>query len=64
MNTGLDAFIGHPPRVAVIERKLLSDLPECEREAFAQHLGPDAERTRSGEIVFDVRKYDAWKSKQ
>lgn len=61
MRTGIDPFIGYPPEVRVTERKLITDIPEAEREEFVRFLGDRAQCTRGGVIVFDARIYDEWK---
>ena len=63
MSTGIGSFLGYPPKVKVVERMLMSSVPEQEREAFTKALGPVVQRTRSGEIVFDASEYRAWKQR-
>lgn len=64
MKEAIGSFIGGQPVVHVTERMLISQIPEAEREAFAHHLSPVADRTRSGEIVFDTEIYRRWKSRK
>jgi len=63
MDAGIGSWVGHPPKVTVVERMLLQDVPEEERGAFLVFLGSSAQVTRSGEIVFPKEVYKKWKQK-
>jgi hypothetical protein len=64
MNTGEGAWIGFAPEVRVVERMLLSQVPEEKRGAFLSTFRGKLEFTRSGEPVFSRREYEAWALKQ
>lgn len=61
MSTGAVGWMGYPPQAIVLERMLLSQLPEEERQAFMQAVGTRYELNRSGEPVFEKKVYTAWK---
>jgi hypothetical protein len=61
MTTWEGAFVGAPPKVTVVERMLLSQVPENERTAFLQAYSSKVNYTRSGEPVFPVKLYEQWK---
>lgn len=61
MNTGESSWIGYPPKVAVEERMLLSQVPEAAREPFLRFLGDKVQHNRAGEPVFLKRMYEEWK---
>lgn len=61
METGKVGWVGHPPRVGMVERMLHSQLPEEDKVPFMQFLGTGYDLTRSGEPVFPKATYAKWK---
>lgn len=60
--SGAAGFVGFAPVVTVVERMLISQVPEGERESFMEFVGDRADKTRSGEAVFAKELYTKWKS--
>ena len=64
MESGIGGFLGGMPGVYVTERRLISSVPIGERNEFIAFLGKRKEVTRSGEIVFDAKEYETWKTQR
>ena len=60
--SGAAGFVGFAPVVRVVERMVISQVPEQERGMFVSFLGERAQHTRSGEIVFAKEIYTKWKT--
>lgn len=57
-------WIGFQPKVKQGERILLSQIPSYEWDAVVDALKSKSQKTRSGELVFQLSDYQSWKSKQ
>ena len=61
MTVGEGAWIGHPPKVLVVERMYLSQVPAEERGAFMSVYGARTDLSHSGEPIFPKAWYTKWK---
>lgn len=63
MTSGATGYTSYPPKVLVVERMYLSQLPEEDREPFLAEFGNQVEKSRAGEPVFPKEWYTKWKRK-